>query len=1216
MLHYKKLIYLGTAVLLIPVHIAVYLALVLQLALILIPGMVDAQAVKGALQKQLENEGLSLEATEIELGRARVDILPTPSLTLSRLEVHVPEKALFQTAQLTIYPELRSLLTEDVKLRAAHLESPHILFRAPLAGENNSSQERASLQSILKDLPEMELTLRRGELYLFGDNVLVLEGIQGEMHNFERLNLSLQARSNFSQELFLQMQSDRDRLQLQGEMRAKKLRLQRLLPYLPREVSSRVASSDITAQTRFNLLENSEYEAEIRLEPSSLRLKSDTGAHSFRVERGRFSLSGDKHGRSDLRMREVKLSSPQMDISGDLELAPEDFGIRLDLEGREVSISSLEEACRNLFPAGPACEPVFGIVREGDLPRISLQASGADTEALQSDLRLMGSLQGGKISLPEPEMQLRDVQGEFHFEEHRLLLEQLSASHNRSRISEGRASWDFSREYPPFHLELGFYLDLEDADRILSRVLDYPGLTRQMEKVENLKGDVRGSFSLTRDSLQAYSWSMDISRLDLQGRHAYLALPVRLQGENISGTEKGLRFEALRAELGSSSIRSLTGEVNLEPPYQAQINGEEIDVEAGEIFDLAQSLSSPDFLGKVDQLEALSGKAGLESLSLSGQLFHPQEWEYLVLGGHLDLAAELKPLPETLAIEADGLSVSTERASWSDLQLSSSRSRLELEGETTYDEGGIRSFCSSVEAVVRSEALLDILYSRLDVHRGLRVQHPVSVRQGQVEWSAEEGITLQTEFDLAQEVSGSVDLAMEGEQVNLQSLRLSHGERSAYLSGSWRYPRLDLDFRGEISLEKMQAVLRHPGKLRGNIAGEFKTQISTAPLRLLSLDGDLLARSLSLPEYITALDWELNEAHLRGRPQGVAIDRLRATLQGKPFRLAGSIDITDTENIVDLDMQARDLDLTWMEEVQDGLEPSPQEEEFGPLAITGQVGLKVNSFSILNFQVSPVIGEVRLERNKAQLLIRRAGLCHLDLRGDWVFWGESPSYRFEASASEQDLGELVTCLAEREDIISGSYCLGTEAEAQGKTTAALLEGNQGSFEFEARDGRIYHLTSLARIFALLNATEIFFGQLPDLREEGFGYNTINISGSIEGQNLRVREAFVDGTSMNIAFRGTVGFPDMALDLHVLVSPLKTVDRIISWIPGIRYILDYTLVSVPFRVSGDADSPRVIPLDPSAVGSEVLGIMQRTLTLPFQVLQPLVPEQEEEEEEEQ
>ena len=79
-----------------------------------------------------------------------------------------------------------------------------------------------------------------------------------------------------------------------------------------------------------------------------------------------------------------------------------------------------------------------------------------------------------------------------------------------------------------------------------------------------------------------------------------------------------------------------------------------------------------------------------------------------------------------------------------------------------------------------------------------------------------------------------------------------------------------------------------------------------------------------------------------------------------------------------------------------------------------------------------------------------------------------------------------------------------------------------------------------------------------------------------------------------------------IDLTMILAPLKTVDHIISHIPIVGYILGSDFISIPVRVRGDLKDPEIIPLSPSAIGEGLLGVMKRTLTVPFKVIQPVMP----------
>jgi hypothetical protein len=140
----------------------------------------------------------------------------------------------------------------------------------------------------------------------------------------------------------------------------------------------------------------------------------------------------------------------------------------------------------------------------------------------------------------------------------------------------------------------------------------------------------------------------------------------------------------------------------------------------------------------------------------------------------------------------------------------------------------------------------------------------------------------------------------------------------------------------------------------------------------------------------------------------------------------------------------------------------------------------------------------------------------------------------------------------------------------------------------------------------INLAKVYRGRIPDLKKESLHYELFTVIASLQNGKLIIKEATLDGHTLQMAAQGDVSLAEGKIDLTVLVAPLRTVDRIINLIPLVRYILAGTLITVPVKVSGDLKDPKVTALSPSAVGSEFLGIMTRALRLPLHIIQPLLP----------
>lgn len=89
----------------------------------------------------------------------------------------------------------------------------------------------------------------------------------------------------------------------------------------------------------------------------------------------------------------------------------------------------------------------------------------------------------------------------------------------------------------------------------------------------------------------------------------------------------------------------------------------------------------------------------------------------------------------------------------------------------------------------------------------------------------------------------------------------------------------------------------------------------------------------------------------------------------------------------------------------------------------------------------------------------------------------------------------------------------------------------------------------------------------------------------------------------MASQGYVDIKGKKLDIKVLVSPLRTVDRIVEKVPVLGRLLGNTVLSVPVRVTGDLKDPQVnvFFLSPADLG--LLRIMKNTLSLPIKVFAP-------------
>lgn len=271
--------------------------------------------------------------------------------------------------------------------------------------------------------------------------------------------------------------------------------------------------------------------------------------------------------------------------------------------------------------------------------------------------------------------------------------------------------------------------------------------------------------------------------------------------------------------------------------------------------------------------------------------------------------------------------------------------------------------------------------------------------------------------------------------------------------------------------------------------------------------------------------------------------------------------------------------------------------------LSGIIKAKVKYFKFGDLTLSPVHTDITLGSGNISFALVEASLCGVSLTGIIEASRNKLEFRVFPFARDEKLDSSVNCLFNKQKVATGFFSLDGEIFTKGKGDefTGLLNG---TLDFKAKEGRIYQLGFLSKIFALLNLTEIFRGKIPDLIGEGFAYNSIHASGKLENGKFVFTSFVIDGASMAIACTGNIDLNKESLDLVVLVSPFKTIDLIIKYIPVITQILDGNIISIPFRVNGRIENPDVIPLSPTAVGSGILKMLQRTVMLPIKIMQPV------------
>jgi uncharacterized protein YhdP len=208
----------------------------------------------------------------------------------------------------------------------------------------------------------------------------------------------------------------------------------------------------------------------------------------------------------------------------------------------------------------------------------------------------------------------------------------------------------------------------------------------------------------------------------------------------------------------------------------------------------------------------------------------------------------------------------------------------------------------------------------------------------------------------------------------------------------------------------------------------------------------------------------------------------------------------------------------------------------------------------------------------------------------------------KVTAQKQQLQQAAHCLTNQTVLITGEFDLQANVASRGKL-GELARNLEGSVTADMRDGSILKFALLGNILSLKGITELLKEGAPRVDEKGFPYHSIAIKGRFANGRFNVDEGAFRSDALGLAANGWISLTEPQSRLTVLVAPFSRVDELVRKVPLIGYVVGGAFTSVPVAVSGDIRDPLVVPLGPGAVGSEVLGIFERTLKLPVKLVAP-------------
>jgi uncharacterized protein involved in outer membrane biogenesis len=680
-----------------------------------------------------------------------------------------------------------------------------------------------------------------------------------------------------------------------------------------------------------------------------------------------------------------------------------------------------------------------------------------------------------------------------------------------------------------------------------------------------------------------------------------------------------IKVSDVAAQIGASRLRQAGVDIILLEPMRIERTRGQISLV---LHDLLPGLRAREpFTEILKSVPPLKGVAETNVRNVALRFDKPSQVTYdiSVRPQHIRIATDQLPAPADVHGGAVRITPQAIRADRVGVALLDSKATVSAE-VTDYQNGHPRVTARVADGVAERK-LIDWLWQRTELPERLK---PVPLRFGaqRVQWS-DAALDVVADASVNAGARLSVDLSTRGETFTLHRATIKDRDSDANITFATHDSLVEVGFAGVLAVRSLAPLLGHPadsypGSVKGDVQATFdlkrrgrsmaQGKLAGERLNLRNLTGtplklerfDLQGEGKALQIHELTVDWEEQKATIRGTiahqanelamtldidSPGIVIDALRGTSTPAPAPVPNTNAASAPSGTQDKPSKSFDL---WS------------------LPLRGTVSLRTDFVEYEHYRVQGIRAAATLEQELATLDLTEASLCGIAFPLSLRVTPKNFDASVNVSAKAQSLGGVAECLGGTNVIITGTFDLASKLSAKGpmqRSGESVIKDISGSMEFSTKDGEIRKMALLGNILSLKSVSQLLKGDV-GLGGKGFKYRSIALGAKIKEGEITLEQAALDSSALGLAATGKINLENYDSRLTVLVAPFGTLDRIARKIPILGYVIGGAFTSIPVGVSGDIRSPLVVPLGPGAVGSEVLGIFERTFKLPGKMVEPL------------
>ncbi|HTS53771.1 MAG TPA: AsmA-like C-terminal region-containing protein, partial [Burkholderiales bacterium] len=1116
--------------------------------------------------------------------RIGLRFLPFPGVTVSGLKFSLSGQVEVQAQSAAVEIRLLPLLTGKVYPHSVLIVAPQVRIQLeepkpsppaqpkppapPFSLKNTEASVRAVLQQIEQTAPGVAAEIKTGALQLqIGQRPAVV---------VEKLDAHLDVTAGTVSAKVSCVSNQFERLSVDARVRSRDLDGDGQLELIGAQVAQlgailgiqdgwpvREAVVSVKVKLRLHGLGDAHAQAEI----GAPRVALQFGKGHLDLAGPVIELTARTKGASaEVMLSRLAVDSPRIAATA-RATASEADGFALEAEASDLDLPSVQAAADGLAPEVDFLQNFPVRFARGTVRTVKFSTQSAALANLfdLKALHINGTVEEVDLSLPVLyDLKVYEASALGSLEQGIVRAQNVRGRLEKSTAHDGTFAMDLTPDVEPLSAELTVEANLPEALAVAKRILPDRSAQRALAQIKQLEGTavVHAAIGGNVNNVLPH---VEATTLKASARHDLVPFPIRVMGGTITYTNEAVSVRALDGAVGQSNFSGVDARVSLSAPTVLTAQHGSVLLALEELFRWAAA--QPKLAKQLEGVKAVTGGLAVTVSHADVPLSTPDLLRFQVNATPKSIAIDAPRYGPPLTLDGGVIEVSEQSVNADAVNVSALDAALKLSAHTDGYRQGVASVQGSLGGTVGTKAQRWI-YRRAKLPRELALRGPLVVSQASVDWRKDAGVAAQGSVNVVGGPQLGFSVRSTPQRLEVEKFTVRDDASNVTFGGSLDDGHFTATYKGRLAGSSIARTFAKPLAGVGELKGDFQangdlrrpdattatgylqgTKIALPPvlpipvtIENLSLEAKntvLVIKSATVSSGESSVDVNGTVAYLKDK---FAID---ADIKGKKVVVPDEAPHSEATAKPESNAAAKaevppaerpESDETSVSEAEPGEEAAPSSESIfhnearqralleplWTIPVAGIVRVDLGLLDARGLEIAPLVGSAALQTGRLELGLKRAALCGITLSGGVTATPDSADAELKLSARGIQLEKSIACLTEQRLQITGKLDMDGQFAARGKL-GSLLDQLRGTFSATAKDGHINKFDSLAAVLKVVNVTQAFFGQMPDLSKGGMDYSSARVQGRVEGSKIFFHEVALDASALTVAAHGNIDY---------------------------------------------------------------------------------------------